>query len=50
MDNSGVIPAELALASESRNPGINILLDARFREHDGEGEHRIILRISETPH
>ena len=34
MDNSGVIPAELALASESRNPGINILLDARFREHD----------------
>jgi len=33
--NSIVIPGELALASTTRNPGNQTLLDARFRGHDG---------------
>ena len=36
--NGVVIPAKLAIASASRNPGIQKVLDSRFRGKDGRVE------------
>ena len=35
VNNLGVIPGKLAIASATRNPGKSKLLDTRFRGYDG---------------